>query len=543
MFPAANSQQRLSASKPGDKPSKKVPLKPGRSLVDWVRLKQSGRDLKGTGHRLLSIPEEELALHNKPNDIWLAIRGMVYNVTAYMEYHPGGVDELMRGAGKDATALFEEVHRWVNYESMLKECLVGKLVAGEKHTQSSTSKGMLAPPQISASSLNPIGINTLKVDEKQASNVPIIKIEDASPQPLPHDKQATSLSHDWYQSGQSIVFVLYCKSSELAKHQFMCYVTDKTLFIDVNFGGLLHSFEISLYDSVASELNLTLTKFGKAQVTLKKLDPSIRWQTLGSVQYSKSEFYKQNFSRVRFCDCTIVKKSPLTHDTSLYQIRLPKSCWMQVPIGYHVYVRMSIEGIEISRPYTPVHPCPSDHAISQSDQDLFLAIKHYDNGNLTSILKTREINDTVVLSTYDGNFDFGECLKFKTCIMLAAGTGITPMVKVMCSLLCDGDEGSVHLIFFNKRQMDIIWQNEFEVLRGKYSSRFFVENVLSQADNSWTGKRGRISYELIETYAHDIIPDHKKDEVYFLMCGPIEFTKQATAIIKKLGFLNSHAFT
>ena len=45
-----------------------------------------------------------------------------------MDYHPGGWDELVRGAGIDATDLFNEVHRWVNYDSMLAACLVGKLV-------------------------------------------------------------------------------------------------------------------------------------------------------------------------------------------------------------------------------------------------------------------------------------------------------------------------------------------------------------------------------------------------------------------------------
>lgn len=34
----------------------------------------------------------------------------------------------MRGVGTDATNLFNEVHAWVNYESMLSKCLVGKLV-------------------------------------------------------------------------------------------------------------------------------------------------------------------------------------------------------------------------------------------------------------------------------------------------------------------------------------------------------------------------------------------------------------------------------
>lgn len=32
-------------------------------------------------------------------------------MTPYMKFHPGGVDELMRGAGKDCTILFDEVRK------------------------------------------------------------------------------------------------------------------------------------------------------------------------------------------------------------------------------------------------------------------------------------------------------------------------------------------------------------------------------------------------------------------------------------------------
>lgn len=38
-----------------------------------------------------------------------------------------GADELMKGAGKDATKLFDDVHAWVNYEQLLTKCFVGPL--------------------------------------------------------------------------------------------------------------------------------------------------------------------------------------------------------------------------------------------------------------------------------------------------------------------------------------------------------------------------------------------------------------------------------
>merc|ERR1712096_376923 len=53
----------------------------------------------------------------------------------------------MRGAGTDATHLFDQVHRWVNVESMLKACVVGKLVDGGKPPQLNPSNLLTAPQQ------------------------------------------------------------------------------------------------------------------------------------------------------------------------------------------------------------------------------------------------------------------------------------------------------------------------------------------------------------------------------------------------------------
>lgn len=109
----------------------KVSLKPGYSLVDWIRLSKSGEDLTGGySGKLIEVTPRELAEHNKRDDCWVCVNGKVFNVTRYLDFHPGGVDELMRGSGKDATELFNKTHPWVNFNGMLKSCLIGQMKPG-----------------------------------------------------------------------------------------------------------------------------------------------------------------------------------------------------------------------------------------------------------------------------------------------------------------------------------------------------------------------------------------------------------------------------
>ena len=58
-----------------------------------------------------------------PGDVWMAIRGKVYNVSPYFKYHPGGEDQLRRGAGIDATKLFGACAPGVAASATLRPCL------------------------------------------------------------------------------------------------------------------------------------------------------------------------------------------------------------------------------------------------------------------------------------------------------------------------------------------------------------------------------------------------------------------------------------
>ena len=65
-------------------------------------------------------------------DAWAVWAGRVYNLTPYLDFHPGGRGEILRAAGKgeeETMKFFNEVHPWVSWEAMLGACLVGIAVS------------------------------------------------------------------------------------------------------------------------------------------------------------------------------------------------------------------------------------------------------------------------------------------------------------------------------------------------------------------------------------------------------------------------------
>lgn len=136
LFPAPNSAQRASLGLP--KPlvgtgRSKVLLLPGHSPLDWANLNRTKKqELRGVPHnapppQYVKVPMEELKKHRAVDDCWTTINGKVFNITPYVDFHPGGRDEIMKCAGKDGTTLFNKYHSWVNVDRMLENCWIGVL--------------------------------------------------------------------------------------------------------------------------------------------------------------------------------------------------------------------------------------------------------------------------------------------------------------------------------------------------------------------------------------------------------------------------------
>lgn len=74
------------------------------------------------------ISASELRKHNTVHDCWIALNGEVYDVTAFLQMHPGGVARLMEVAGGDATEKFYQIHSDSVFEKMKNNLIyIGKL--------------------------------------------------------------------------------------------------------------------------------------------------------------------------------------------------------------------------------------------------------------------------------------------------------------------------------------------------------------------------------------------------------------------------------
>ncbi|XP_030620867.1 cytochrome b5 type B [Chanos chanos] len=70
---------------------------------------------------------EEIQAHNMSKDTWLIIHDKVYDITSFLEEHPGGEEVLLEQAGADATESFEDVGHSTDAREMLEQYYIGEL--------------------------------------------------------------------------------------------------------------------------------------------------------------------------------------------------------------------------------------------------------------------------------------------------------------------------------------------------------------------------------------------------------------------------------
>lgn len=121
-------------------------------------------------------------------------------------------------------------------------------------------------------------------------------------------------------------------------------------------------------------------------------------------------------------------------------------------------------------------------------------------------------------------------------VFIAAGSGITPILSIIKTLLAEAPQTSVTLIYGNKNRMSIIFREELESLKNRYMQRFRVLHILSREHTDLPIQRGRIDEEKCQQLSNSYINWNLVDEVF--ICGPSAMTMQLKNALPAMGVPN-----
>jgi cytochrome b involved in lipid metabolism len=90
-------------------------------------------------HMSRSFTTEEVARHNKEEDCWIIVNGLVFDVTRFLAEHPGGKKIILKVAGTDASTQFAQFHKPEILAKYSSQLVVGKVEKGAAGTKTSAT--------------------------------------------------------------------------------------------------------------------------------------------------------------------------------------------------------------------------------------------------------------------------------------------------------------------------------------------------------------------------------------------------------------------
>jgi len=169
------------------------------------------------------------------------------------------------------------------------------------------------------------------------------------------------------------------------------------------------------------------------------------------------------------------------------------------------------------------------------DDELRVAVKKIKGGLFSCFANEKlEAGDRLEVMTPMGNFftPLDKAHK-KHYVGFAAGSGITPLMSMIRTILVYEPESSFTLIYGNRTRKSIIFREDLVDLKNSFISRFNMINILSREDQEVELFSGRITGDKAAQVMDRLIPASGADEVY--LCGPEEMINDVSDILQKRG--------
>ena len=193
--------------------------------------------------------------------------------------------------------------------------------------------------------------------------------------------------------------------------------------------------------------------------------------------------------------------------------------------GQYLTLRAEIDGRDIRRSYSICS--------TPADEELRVGIKQVEGGAFSTFAQTLGVGDRIEVMAPEGRF-VAEAGKVRRPLLIAAGSGITPVLSIARALL-EADHGSeVTLLYGNRSAAQIMFRETLEALKDRFLDRFNLIHVLSREDQDVDISNGRIDAAKLRLLARKgLIDPGSHDGIY--LCGPQAMTEACSAELKAMG--------
>ncbi|WP_055530280.1 1,2-phenylacetyl-CoA epoxidase subunit PaaE [Streptomyces graminilatus] len=118
-------------------------------------------------------------------------------------------------------------------------------------------------------------------------------------------------------------------------------------------------------------------------------------------------------------------------------------------------------------------------------------------------------------------------------VLIAAGSGITPMMSIAESVLAADDRSQVTLLYGNRRTDTVMFADELADLKDLYRTRFQLGHVLSREPREAELLSGRLDAERLTALLAGLVDVPGTD--HWWLCGPHGMVRDAQALLARLG--------
>lgn len=215
--------------------------------------------------------------------------------------------------------------------------------------------------------------------------------------------------------------------------------------------------------------------------------------------------------------CEVLERKPLSSSVISLNLAYPASANF-IP-GQFVMLDLPIPGEFSTRSYS-IASAPN----SASWIELCIVLKP-DGAGTPYLFEGVEKGSVLKVSEPQGRFLIEEGTE-PVCL-ICTGTGIAPFRSFIQHTIQQGTDRDIHLIFGNRTESDILYEEEWGSLVNSGKLHFYP--VLSRASANWEGVRG---------YVHEVYPELGKNNPHwiFYLCGWSTMVKEAKNNLKALGF-------